>query len=192
MGLGFTINMKKIYLIIVSAISLFSCSGDNVILDNPSSETATFTFDGGESLKVKAGGNASISLEAGSYQVVVKLGDSTVADTTFDLKNGGIIHSGQSKYVIWKQLYGLQKDRTTLLNERWSNLDSVRVFGDFIIYEPEWVFLEKNWDYGLNDEFPKSKTMYITEDFKIESKVFRSGDMIAYYKTLVAEPSGLH
>ncbi len=172
-----------------TALLLLGCSSGNVVLDNPGAETATFTFDGGESHTVEANGQTSISLEAGSHQVAVKLGDSTVADTTFDLKNGGIVHSGQSRYVIWKQLYGLQNDRATLLNERWADLDSIRVFGDFTIYEPEWIFFEENWDYGLDDEFPESKTMYITEDFKIESKVFRSKDMITYYKSLVANSS---
>lgn len=182
--------MKKSYLIILTALLLLGCSSGNVVLDNPGSETATFTFDGGDSHEVAAGERTSISLEPGSHQVAISVGDSAVADTSFDLKDGGIVHSGQSRYVIWKQLYGLQNDRATLLNERWADLDSIRVFGDFTIYEPEWVFIESNWDYGLEEDFPESKTMYITEDFQIESKVFRSQDMITYYKTLVANPSG--
>ena len=176
-------NMNRIILIAWMALLLAGCGGGNVILDNPRSETVTFEIGGGDSHEVEAGGRTSISLDPGSHSVQVKLGDSILADTSFKLKEGGIIHSAGSKYVIWKDLYGVQTNRASLLSESWAELDSVRVYGDFTIYEPAWVFIEKNWDYGLDEEFPTSKTMYVTEDFQIESKVFRSKELIKYYKT---------
>ena len=180
--------MKKIPLIFLTALLLLGCGGGNVVLDNARTEAVTFSFKGGETVEVEAEGRSSIDLEPGTHEVEIKLGDSVVADTSFKLKTGGIVHSGGSRYVIWKQLYGLQNDRATLLNEKWVEVDSIRVYGDFTVYEPEWIFLEENWEYGLDDDFPESKTMYVTEDFQIESKVFRSQDMITYYKTLVAKP----
>ena len=117
------LKMKPVYFFLLLTL-LVGCGG-NVILDNPGDSVATFEFDRGDGYEVPAGEMQEISLDPGSHQVVIKSGGDVVADTTFNLKEGGIVHSGQSTYVVWKQLYGLQNDRKTLLNEKWVEFDSV-------------------------------------------------------------------
>lgn len=158
------------------------CGGGNITLDNPRPEAVEFIFDGGSPTQVGGGASSSISLEPGTHQVTIKSDGNVLADTTFNIKEAGLVHSGASRYVIWKQLYGLQKDRATLLSERWVELDSIRLYGDFTVYEPNWVYIENNWELGLDEDLPESVTMYITDDFKIESKVFREDGLIATYR----------
>ncbi len=99
--------MKKYHLILLTALFLLGCSSGNVVLDNAQAEPVTFTFNGGESHELEAGGRTSISLESGKYDVKITMADSVLADTSFDLKNGGLVYAGGSRYVIWKQHYGV-------------------------------------------------------------------------------------
>jgi len=174
------------FLFLTTLLLLLGCGSGNVVLDNPRSEAVEFIFDGGSATEVAGGSSSSISLDPGSHQVTVKSNGSILADTTFDLKEAGLVHAGSSRYVIWKQLYGLQKDRATLLSERWVELDSIRVYGDFTVYEPEWLFIENDWELDLDEDLPESVTLYITDDFKIESKIFREADLITTYREQAA------
>ncbi|MEM7035622.1 MAG: hypothetical protein AAF570_01510 [Bacteroidota bacterium] len=165
---------------------LAGCGG-NIVLDNPREEAVVFTFNSTDGHEVAAQTSATISLDPGTYRVEVtdKSGE-VLGDTTFKLSDGkeGIVHSGGSNYLVWRQLYGLQKDRKTLLNERWVEFDSIRTYGDFKVYPKSWLFIEKNWDHDLNTPLPESRNLHITKDFVIEAKVFRTDDFIETYRKL--------
>ena len=159
--------------------------GGNIVLDNPGNDAVVFTFDEKDKFEVPAHGMQTISLEAGDHKVVVKsMVGAVLADTSFRLAEGreGLVHSGASEYLVWRQLYGLQKDRKTLLNERWVEFDSIKAFGDIKVYPESWLFIEKSWDLGLADDLPESKNLYITKDFEIESKIFRAKEFVKTYK----------
>lgn len=182
-----SIKMKSV-LFSFSLLLLLSACGGNVILDNPREVPVSFEFDGAEEYEVGTGDMAEISLDPGRHTVVVKTQDGeVVGDTTFNLKEEGIVHSGASTYVVWRQLYGLQNDRATLLNEKWVEFDSVKSYGDFKIYQPEGLFLEKTWEYDLQDELPNSQSLYINKDFVVESKVFRSKDFVETYREMAKQ-----
>ena len=160
------------------------CSG-NVTLDNPRDEAVTFVFDGGEGHEVDAKSMEVIDLDAGNHSVkVTNAAGEILGDTTFRLKEAGIVHSGAGNYLIWRQLYGLQKDRKTLLNESLVAFDSVEVMADLKVFPPEWLYIEKSWDYDLDEEMPQSKTLPMNKDFVIESKIFRSKDFVDTYKNM--------
>lgn len=174
------------YASLLFLILLTGCGG-NILLDNPRDTAVTFVFDGSTHHDVPAQSHTSISLEAGQHQVEVRdVSGSVLADTTFKLKADaeGLVHSGATNYLVWRQLYGLQKDRKTLLNERWVEFDSIRAFGDLKVYPKSWLFVEKSWDLSLEDELPTSKTLYMTDDFSIESKLFRTPEFISTYKNM--------
>ncbi len=171
-------------LICLGALVLAGCGG-NVVLDNPRAEGVVFSFDGSDDYALAAGEMKTISLSEGPHAIVVKSnGGQVLGDTTFNLKEKGLVHSGSSGYVVWRQLYGVQKDRKTLLNEDWTMVDSTRYFGDIKIYPATWLYLESNWDLGLDQPLPESTTLYVTKDYKIESKVFRETEFVTTYKAM--------
>lgn len=166
---------------------IISGCGGNIVLDNPRAEKVVFAFDGSNTHEVGPGESANISLEAGDHAVEVRnTAGEVLTDTTFNLKEDGeaLIHSGASSYLVWRQLYGLQDNRKTLLNEMWVEFDSVKAFGDIKVYPPGWLYVEKNWNLDLGDDMPDAKTLYMTSDFKIETKVFRSRQFIDAYKRM--------
>lgn len=169
------------------ALCLVGCA-PNVVLDNPRDEAVTFTFDKETKYKLGPFEHGEIKLEPGEHHVrVVGRGDTLFGDTTFTMREGGIVHSGGSSYLTWRQLYGLQTDRATLLNEAWVEIDSARAFGDFKVYTPRELFLEKTWDYGLDEELPESRTLMVTSDFVVESKVFRAKEFLDAYRAVKAK-----
>lgn len=180
-------NFKMRFASLILLSFLLGCGG-NVVLDNPREEEVVFEFDGSERYELASNGQEEISLDPGQHSVrVLDNAGEVLGDTTFNLKEEGIVHSGAATYVVWRQLYGLQSERETLLNEKWVEFDSIKTYGDFKIYRPEWLYVEKNWDYGLDEDLPDSRSLYINKDFLIESKVFRSKDFISKYKEMQAK-----
>lgn len=173
---------KHLLTLLGLALMLLGCT-PNVVLDNPRDEGVTFTFDKETKYKLGPHESGEIKLEPGEHHVrVVGRGDTLFGDTTFTLREAGIVHSGGASYLTWRQLYGLQTDRATLLNEAWVEIDSARAFGDFKLHAPQALFLEKIWDYGLDEQFPESRTLMVTSDFVVESKVFRAQEFLAAYR----------
>jgi hypothetical protein len=165
------------YLLAFLCVAFSACS-NNIVLDNPSSAPVTFKIDEGEAVEVPAQSQKEISLDAGRHHIQVS-GQSVVErDTNIQVKEGGIIHCGFSNYLIFKQLYGLQKDRKTLLHERWVEFDSSKVFGDIRLFPAQELYIEKAWDHGLDEALPESQTLLISNDFKILSKVYRSVEFL--------------
>lgn len=168
----------------LSLVWLSGC-GSNVVLDNPGEEGAVFTFDGGDAYTLLPGESKEISLSEGNHKVVVKRDKSGVsADTSFSVKEGGIVHSGWSNYIVWRQLYGVQTDRKSLLNEDWIMIDSTRYFGDIKVYPSNVVYIEQNWTLGIDEALPESQALYVTKDFEVESKIFREQDFTKIYREM--------
>lgn len=164
---------------------LSSCGGGNVMLDNPNNDDgATFIIDGTDEYSLKPGEMKKISLGEGAHKVAVKGNKSgTGFESEFDVKEGGVLHAGGS-YVVWRQLYGVQTDRKSLLNEDWVMIDSTKFLGDLRVYPDSIYYIEKNWTLGLEEELPESQALYVTSDYKVESKIFRQADFIATYRAL--------
>lgn len=174
----------------LSAVAMFlllsGCGGSNVHLDNPRNEGATFVIDG-EEHHLNPGETQEFSLGGGTHKLQIK-GDKAgaIVDTTIDVKEGGVIQSG-GEYIVWKQLYGIQDGRKTLLNEDWAMIDSTNFFGDLKIYPATDYYIEQNWTLGLPDAMPDTKTLFVTKDYKIESKIFRRADFVKTYRELAEQ-----
>jgi hypothetical protein len=170
----------------LSLLALCACGGGNVTLDNPrTSEGVRIILDGSNVYHLDPGETKQVSMGAGSHKVVIQGEKSgTIQDTSITVKEGGIVHSGGTGYVVWRQLYGLQNDRKTLLNEDWAMIDSIKFFGDFKVYPANVIYLEKNWTIGLEDKLPESQTLYVTKDYSVESKVFREDEFMETYREM--------
>lgn len=174
---------KLIFALLLTSVMVVSC-GKNIEVDNPRPEEVLFVVDGSET-KVPGKGKAELSLSPGRHDVKVVGHDGIVFQTgQIEVKEGGLLHSGATDYIVWRQLYGLQANRSELLNEKWLALDSVKVHGDFRLYPDSVIYIEKNWEDGIDDELPKEQTLFITSDFVIKSKIFRLSDFIHTYRQL--------
>ncbi|MCB9232204.1 MAG: hypothetical protein H6581_11100 [Bacteroidia bacterium] len=172
----------KLLLILGCALLLAACS--NVQIDNSSKNSVIVTVDGAQH-DLGAGERKSIKLSAGQHSLKIRdVTGKSLADTTFSLAEGGLINAGGGEYVIWKTLYGLQKDRATLLHEEWVEMDSTEFFGDFKLIGPKTSFVEQTWDHNLDQDFPTSQKLLIFSDFVIESKLFREKDFKAEYRRM--------
>ncbi|MEY3444912.1 MAG: hypothetical protein RLZZ519_3193 [Bacteroidota bacterium] len=172
----------------LSIVFLSSCGGGNVMLDNPNTQdAATFVIDGTEEYNLQPGEMKKISLSEGSHKVVAK-GEKAgpLFESEINVKEGGVIHAG-GNYVVWRQLYGVQTDRKSLLNEDWVMIDSTKFLGDLKLYPDSISYIEKNWTLGLDEEMPETQALYITKDYKVESKIFRQADFIATYRALAEQ-----
>jgi hypothetical protein len=178
--------MKRNISIWVALLALLAAGcGGNVTLDNARPVAVTITFDGSDAHELAPGEQKVVSLSAGSHALVVKDAQGTVlGDTAIQVKEGGLVHAGGDNYVVWRQLYGLQTERKTLLNEDWVMLDSTKFFGDIKVYGPDVLYLEKSWDLGLEEPMPEATAMYITKDYQVESKVFRGTDFVKTYRQM--------
>lgn len=171
--------MKRPILPILFLALLAGCT-KNVVLDNPGIGSVTFTIDGSEKYELKPGTMEKIGLDEGKHRIQIMGNGVPPRDTTINIIDGGVLHTGASNYVVFRQLYGLQTERKTLLNERWVEFDSSKVFGDIKFVPADVIYLEKSWDYGLDESFPESRTLMISKDFVVEGKVFRSKEFIQY------------
>jgi hypothetical protein len=175
-------------IVALACIALSGCSGDNVMLDNARSSKVTITIDGGEGHSLEPGARKPINLAEGKHEVKIKdSNDSTLVDTTFDLKSGGVLHAGGDAYLVWKQMYGIQKDRATVLHEEWVEFDSIRAFGDIKVFPANVPYIEKCWDKGLEEILPQTLTISTTKDYEIQSKVFRGKEFVETYKNMAQQ-----
>ncbi len=179
-------NTRIVFWVACCSLLLLSACGSNVMLDNNrNGESVTFVFDGNDEYALNPGEKKEISLSEGSHKLSVKSDKSgAVADTSIQVKEGGLVHAGGCNYIVWRQLYGLQTDRKSLLNEDWTMIDSTRFLGDFKIHPHNVLYIEKNWTLGLNEEMPDAQTLYITKDYKVESKVFQEMDFVKIYREM--------
>lgn len=177
-------KVRQLLLPALMALLLASCGG-NVVLDNAKSVGVTFNIDG-EDHPVGPNSSAKVSLGEGSHKVkITEDGGTVVKDTTVNVREGGILQSGTT-YVVWRVLYGLQDKREKLLNEQPTEVDSTVYTADLDVFGPQDIYLEKNWDLGLDESLPDGQKLYITSDYKIHIKVFRLEDFKAEYTKLSA------
>ena len=166
---------------ILLLLTLLVTACGNVEIDNSSDRSVNVKI-GEDAYTLAPGSRQKVKVSAGDQRLVISNSKGEVqSDTTIRIKEGGVINAGKGNYVIWRDLYGLQANRETLLNEEWIELDSVEYFGDFKLIDSSHVYVESNWSYGLEQNFPNSQKLMIFKDFAIESKVFRQSDFVSEY-----------
>lgn len=180
-------KQRSTFFLFMCGWALFLSACGNVEVDNAAPQSVTLQV-GEHTLDLAPGAREQIKLPSGDHalRISTKAGEA-LADTTIRVREGGLINAGGTHYLIWRDLYGLQKNRGTLLNEEWVEMDSVEYFGDFKQIGPEQVYVESTWTYGLNESFPVSKNLMIFKDFVLESKVFRQSEFVTEYNQRVGQ-----
>ncbi|MEL6675032.1 MAG: hypothetical protein AAFR61_22685 [Bacteroidota bacterium] len=163
-----------------------ACDEGNVDLDNTSEETLVVSID--ELQYVLRGGEyRHIQLEPGRHSIIIKDEDGKIMEeATFLVENGGLINLARSKYLIWTDLYGDSNLRKIKLKEDWIDIGDESFYGEFQPIDQESLFLESEWDFGLNEQFPEDMMGWNVKDkYIIKRKLFREADLVEAYHSLV-------
>ena len=187
--------MKSSVLIYVTLISLSAllntCGGGNIDLDN-SGDTPYEVVIGNESYIMAPHSYKSIALESGPHTLIIKneIGD-VVADTLIQVIEGGLINIARADYYIWTDLYGDPSLKEDKLDEDWTEIGDQTFFGEFYPLESNKLYIEKRWDYGLQEAFPEDLLGWklARDKYLIKSKVFRSQDLVDAYNSLAKKKS---
>ncbi|MEM6631603.1 MAG: hypothetical protein AAF694_18120 [Bacteroidota bacterium] len=187
--------MKSSLFLIVTLFSLSSllstCGGGNVDLDN-SGGVPLEVIIGNETHLMGPNSYKSISLEQGAYDIIVRDQEGTIlADTAFQVMEGGLINLAQGQYYIWTDLYGDPALKEKKLDEDWTEIGDQTFYGEFYPLETNKLYVEKRWDYGLQENFPEDLLGWklAQEKYLIKSKVFRSEDLVDAYNNLAKKKS---
>jgi hypothetical protein len=169
------------------AVLFLGCQAGNVDLDNAGTEDLTVLIDG-QPYEMKAGAYRSIHLERGKHELEIRSASGELKkETSFSVDIGGLINLGETRYYIWTDLYGENELRRTKLKEEWTQIGDKRLYGDFTVIESDQNWVERRWDYGLNEEFPEDLLGWkpTNEKYIIKSKLFRQEDLLKTYQNRV-------
>lgn len=175
-------NISKTIWLILS-IALTAC-GSEVVLDNSSDEQRTVFLDK-ESWVLAPGAWEVIHVSPGDFQVKITADSGVVASRRETItETGGIINAGTGEYVLWKEMYGDTALRKKVLHEEWREIDSVQYYADIVIYHLPNLYIEKKWDFDLDEPFPTDIMLQTDEDYTLKTKIFRMNDFLIEYQKL--------
>lgn len=181
-------NLKRL-LPLVWLLSLAACKdGGNVELDNAGKIPLTAVIDG-QSYVLAGGARQRIELESGSHSLKVSgAGLKQERDTSFVLDEGGLINLAGARYIVWRDLF-TPHSKAELLRDSLLQLKELRAnkqifMLDYDTLAPRQLFVERNWDYGLDEDFPTQiNRLSLNPDkrYQVLSKLLRRDEFAAYY-----------
>ncbi|MCB1214558.1 MAG: hypothetical protein KDK66_03685 [Deltaproteobacteria bacterium] len=186
---------KKNYFKIASLfilISLFqACSGGSKIsfvIDNPTEGVLQFKIDD-QDYNLAPGDLEEISLKAGLHHLEGAL-VGKVNFMVYANRPGGMINPSLSPYVVVRELYVVENTAnpmgSSFMNRQKVTIDGVEFNGLFQRYAT--LFIEKNWKYGLKEDFPETISLQQNMKSNIQAKIFRQKDFITYYENYTQQP----
>lgn len=154
--------MKQILAIsILASLLLMACGGPkgNVYIDNGGDEPLTVVLDQSR-YDLQPGQRSLIEVEPGSHQIRVAGQDGKFTrDTTVQIVEGGLINPASAEFLVWKEVFA--PNSTLELRKQLLKPEKLKI--NNFVYEVEYsslptsqLYVEKAWDLGLNEIFPKS------------------------------------
>ena len=130
----------------------------------------------------------NIELAKGTHQIVIKNQEGKELEgETFEVREGGLLNVAKGKYIIWTDLYGDPELRKTQLNEDWIYINDESYYGEFLQLPSDQIYMEKDWHFGLNEDFPDDLLGWeISQEKWIKrKKLFREQQLVEAYNKLV-------
>ncbi len=177
------------FFLFLFALVSFGCDEGNIDMDNDGEETFVVTLDD-ISYNMSPGDYQNLKLPSGSHRIIIKDENGKILEeTSFNVEKGGLINLARTDYYIWTDLYGDPALKEQHLKEDWLKIGNQTYFGEFIKVEPESIYKEKSWDYGLSEDFPSDLLGWqlTKEKYILKSKIFRKDQLIAAYNALAKE-----
>ncbi|MEM7368244.1 MAG: hypothetical protein AAF587_06545 [Bacteroidota bacterium] len=176
-------------LLILATLAWGGCNQGNIDMDNSSDQDLIVNIDE-LSYNMKAGQYTRIQLDKGVHKLVLQDEEGKVLEEeSFRVYEGGLLNLGKNNYLIWVDLYGDPELRKSKLEEDWLDIEGDSYFGQFERLDPSKIYVERKWDYGLDDAFPDDLLGWqmTQERWIIKRKLFRESEFIEAYKSLVKE-----
>lgn len=182
--------MKKIFRLfpLVLVFTLFSCEEDNVLIDNSGEEALQVSVDA-IAYNMPPNSNVRMMLEPGLHSFVIKGEDQEIIEEgSFQVVEGGLLNVSKGEYLIWAEWFGDQSQKETTLKQEWIKVDDIEIFGEFDRIDDGAVYIEKRWDYSVDEELPESVRAWELTDKRwvIKRKIFRLADAMQHYQAVSA------
>lgn len=184
--------MRIQYLSLLLSLVLFTiaCEEGNIDLDNAGEEELYVQIDEIE-YHMPPNSYKNIELKKGLHAISIKdASQKVLEESRIDVENGGLINLAKSSYVVWTELYGSSAFRNEKLNLAYFEVETPdgkqKIWGEFERLDPEKLYLEAAWDYGLDEDFKEHlwRLDLIQDKYVIMRKVFREKDLFEEYKSL--------
>ena len=176
-------------LLFLSALAWVGCNQGNIDLDNASDQDLIVQIDE-LTIEMQKGTYKQIQLDNGMHKLSLQDASGKVLEeTSFKVYEGGLLNLGKTNYLIWVDLYGDPELRKTQLDEDWMDIGNQSFFGQFERLDPSKIYVEKKWDYGLDEAFPDDLLGWqmTQERWIIKRKLFRQTEFVDAYNALVKE-----
>lgn len=176
-----SVTSLNLFSLQVIGLLLLTACGEKIQIDNPAAQDWVVHIDG-DMHNIPAGQSQTLRLSQGNHTLVFK--GSSVLDTqlTFQVQNETFIHPPGYKYLIWKDLYGSQKNRNVLLKENAFEMDSVIYQVDVRYLDTTKLIHPREWDFMPDEDFESSILLRQDQDEALRMRLLREKDFPEAYK----------
>lgn len=183
--------LKRILFLLPLSL-LIACSTGNVDVDNAGEEALKVTIDG-QLYLLKAGARENLKLDPGLHSIqIADIKNEVLKDTAIQILEGGLINVARGEYLIWKDVFSPQATlafRKQALEPQKLTINKKVFEVDYEMLPDNRLFIEKKWDYGLTESFPKKVYGWeIDKDkkFMIKTKLVRLDEFERTYMEILA------
>ena len=176
-------------LLLLGALAWGGCNQGNIDMDNASDQDLIVQIDELR-IEMNKGAYTRIQLDEGMHKIIVQdAGGKVLEESSFRVYEGGLLNLGKTNYLIWVDLYGDPELRKSKLEEDWLDIGKQSFFGQFERVDPSKLYVERKWDYGLDEAFPDDLLGWqmTQERWIIKRKLFRETEFVEAYNALVKE-----
>lgn len=165
-----------------ACLSSFLGCGVKVQIDNSSQSTWEIQMDG-KTLSIPPQSFSEMSLDKGNHTLTVKSLTDSAKDSIiqFQVEDELFIHAPGQRYLVWKDLYGGQQNRASLLNDTIFELDSMVFKVDVSWLDTNAIVHEVKWDFGIGETFDEKIVLRADQNEGIRTRLVRKQDFKEEY-----------
>jgi len=164
---------KSIYTIIITL--LLSACTNKITVDNPTVKEVKVTI-GNKTISLLGKSTQDITLKSGQYMVsAINSDGDTLMFEHIDINEEGLLNITKSNYYLWTDLF-CEEERFNQYKEKLNLKDTVKIenfeFIDIDLVTLNQVFIPKQWDFSISEDFPDKMEVEDDVGFKVVSKLY--------------------
>lgn len=139
-------------------------------------------------ISVPPGSSTELTLDQGTHTLTIKSLSNPASDSavSFQVEGELFIHAPGQRYLLWRDLYGGQQNRATLLNEQVFELDSVLYRVDVSWLDTSKIIHPRTWDFGIGESFDDEIVLRVDQNEGIRTRLLRKQDFKEEYQKRVS------
>lgn len=175
--------MKNVFtLIICASFFLNACTSlfkKEIIVDNDGFSTMVLTVDG-KTQELAGFTTTILKLPKGEHEFTAVIEGEPIFDSILVVKEDGLLNLLKKTYVVWHDLYLKNSDEyekyasETLKNEDVEIDNKLYEDVQFDVFKGD-VFIPKNWDFDLTEEWPEE--VDFSGEYAVKGKIYRLIDL---------------